>query len=117
MSSSNITQDHESHGKSAANEPTALSEVKPTSSSTAPQLLLENTVANLWAFLKMAETTMKESTRLLKANPKSENITLVVVAQTQLVARLREFRYATKVDFKHAGAEELLKRGMDDAYQ
>ncbi|MCJ1286501.1 hypothetical protein MMC26_005847 [Xylographa opegraphella] len=117
MSTSNITQDHERHGSSAANEPAAPAVVNPTSLSTAPQLLLENSVANLWAAVKMAETTMNESARLLKEAPTSETIALVVVAQTQLVARLDELRFAMKVDFKHAGAEKLLKKGMDPKYQ
>ncbi|MCJ1418724.1 hypothetical protein MMC32_005074 [Xylographa parallela] len=117
MSSSNLTHDHEKDSKSEANEPTALSEAKPTTLSTAPQLLLENSVATLWAALKMAETTLKESSRLLKGNPMHENVTVVVVAQTRLAARLAELRFAMKVDFKHAEAEELLKRGMNAEYQ
>ncbi|MCJ1379293.1 hypothetical protein MMC17_002394 [Xylographa soralifera] len=117
MSSSNITLNHESQSKFATNEPTVLSAAKLSLLSTAPQLLLENSVANLWAAVKMAETTLNESSHMLVDAPTSENIAIVVVAQTQLAAQLAELRFAMKVDFKHAGADDLLKRGLNPDYQ
>ena len=47
----------------------------------------------------------------------TENIALVVTAQKEVVARMEEMRAAMKVDFKHAGAQDLLKGGMNDEYQ
>ena len=93
-----------------------LVEVIPTSISTAPPLLLEN-IANLWGAVRLAETTLVESARLLKEDPGEESIGIVVFVQMQLVARLEELRWAIKVDFKHAEAQGLLKRGLNPAYQ
>ena len=94
-----------------------LADVTPTPLPTTPQLLLENAVANLWAAVKMAEATLEESARMLEETPTSENVAVVVVAQRQMAARLEELRYAMKVDFKHAGVEELLKRALNAKYQ
>ncbi|MCJ1400059.1 hypothetical protein MMC11_003262 [Xylographa trunciseda] len=117
MSSSNFTQNQENSSRFESQNPTEISMVDPGLASTAPQELLESAVANLWAAVKLAEAHLTESARLLEEELTMENIEIVVMVQKGLVEELRELRYAMKVDFKHAGAQSLLQRGMNPGYE
>ncbi|MCJ1389070.1 hypothetical protein MMC18_001924 [Xylographa bjoerkii] len=116
MSTSNIIQNQAVHGNIAPEEVTKLSEVESCPPSTTHQLLLEKSVAILWAALKLAEGGLRESLRLLEEGATAENLGVVVEAQKEMASQLEELRYAMKVDFKHAGAEKLLKMRMNADY-